>query len=271
MKRQHAFGTLLAGALVALAALPTHASHAQPVVAASVPHQGTYYLALGDSLSAGYQPDPSIVWTHGWVYQFRTMLAKHAPVELTNLALGGECTGTFIKGGLDPACPTKRVDSPAQLAEAVAFIKAHPGQVNPITVEVGGDNLYGNLPAFLTGTPTAQQALLTKIFTPLAPDWVTIFSTLREACPTCDIIAVNQYNPFPKGAVKADVGSVVTTYNALLMKATHAAKIRVADVYTPFVGHELDYTWTAHADIHANTAGYKVMAQTVAKASGLVQ
>jgi lysophospholipase L1-like esterase len=189
-------------------------------------------------------------------------------VELQNLAIRGECSDTLLAGGLNADCPTKVVDSPSQLAEAVTFLKDHPGQVNPITVEIGGNNLNGHKTLFLGSTPAQQQAILASLFPKLAHDWGTIFVTLRTACPKCEILALNQYNPFPAGAVKADMPALFKVYTGLLGQAAQAAKVKVVDVYTPFVGNELTYTWIARGDIHATTAGYTAMAQAVAKASG---
>lgn len=264
MHRKHRILGLLAGAAMVLSATSATYAHA----ATSTPH-AAFYLALGDSLSAGYQPDPTISWENGWVYQFRAMLAQREPTVLTNLALGGECTGTFINGGLSPACPTKTISSPAQLAVAVAYLKAYAGQVGLITVEVGGDNLYGHMTAFLKDTPAAQQALLQGLFPPLVRDWATIFTTLRRACPGCTIVAVNQYDPLPPTTTTAGVPMVMALYNGALVKITAPLHIKVADVYSPFVGHELTYTWIARGDIHPNTAGYTVMAHAVAKTIGL--
>ncbi len=245
------------------------AAHARSHAAAKAPAVGSYYLALGDSLSVGYQPPIAAEsWTHGWVYQFRDMLNTIQPVELQDLAIRGECSFTMIKGGLDPACPTKSVDSPSQLAEAVTFLEDHAGLVNPITVDIGGDDLNSNRGILLTGTAAQQKQLFAKLFPALAHNWGVTFKTLRAACSTCTIIAVNQYNPFPKGTVKFDATALSNLYTKLLKQASAPYKVRIADVYTPFVGHELTYTWVSVADIHPTNIGYTVMAEAVAKASG---
>lgn len=265
MKRIRFSLALCAAVALALPALP--AAGATP----PAPRQGAYYLALGDSLSAGYQPDSAIPWTHGWVYQFQAMLAKRAPIVLTNLAIPGECTGTFIKGGLSVACHTKPVTTPSQLNEAVAYIRYHPGMVNPITVEVGANNLTSIEPAFLGASHAGQQALIGRALAELRRDWTTIFSTLRAACARCEIIAVDQYDPLPRSPVTASVAAALVRYNALLMQVARPFGVRVADVYAPFAGHALQYTWIARGDPHATTTGYTVMARAVARTSGLVR
>jgi lysophospholipase L1-like esterase len=259
---------LCCAVLVIAASWPGGAVHARST-AAKAPVLGTFYLALGDSLSVGYQPPIAREsWTHGWVYLFRDMLNTIHPVELQNLAIRGECSFTLIKGGLDPACSTKVVDSPSQLAEAVTFLKDHDGLVNPITVDIGGNDLNSNKGILLTGTAAQRTKLFAKLFPALEHNWGVMFKALRAACPTCTIIAVNQYNPFPAGAVKFDAKALSNEYTQLLKQASAPYKVRIADVYTPFVGHELTYTWVSVADIHPTNIGYTVMAEAIAKASG---
>ncbi|HVA90402.1 MAG TPA: SGNH/GDSL hydrolase family protein [Chloroflexota bacterium] len=263
-------GPLLAlcSALLAAALLPGAGVGARATTAKG-PVLGDFYLALGDSLSVGYQPPiANEKWTHGWVYQFRDLLNTIHPVELQDLAIPGECSFTLIKGGLDPACSTKSVDSPSQLAEAVTFLKTHAGLVNPITVDVGGDDLNSNKAVLLAGTPAQQKQFFGKVFPAMGHNWVVIFQTLRAACSTCEIIAVNQYNPFPAGTVKFDAKALDNEYTHLLQQAAMPFKVRIADVYTPFVGHEVLYTWVSVQDIHPTNIGYTVMAEAVAKASG---
>jgi lysophospholipase L1-like esterase len=275
MRHRRPILAFIAGIALACSLLPAGSGHVQAGSAAkATPPLGSYYLALGDSLAVGYQPDtnPAVPtsWTFGYVYQFRDMLSKiaPAPIELQNLGVRGECTNTLIKGGLSPSCPTKVVNTPSQLAEAVAFIKDHPGRVNPITVDIGGNNLNGNAAKFLAANPLDQLTLITKLFTGMTQDWTTIFSTLRKACPTCNIIAINQYNPYPKGALKTDLAPVFENYSSILARVAKATGVKMADVYTPFVGHEILYTWISIRDIHATNVGYQVYAEVVAKASG---
>jgi lysophospholipase L1-like esterase len=264
MRSKHAKAGLVVGATVLMGLVPAAMGHPSAIAATAAP-KPNYYLALGDSLTVGFQPGATSSWTNGWVYQLRDAMAKSSSVELNNYGHRGECSDTFITGGLAADCPTKTVDSPSQLAEALGFINDHPGQVRLITIEVGGNDLNGNKQLFLNSDATKQKAILGKIFPKMAHNWGTIFGTLRKACPTCEIVALNQYNPFPKGATLTDLSPVFTTYTALLQQASAPAKVRLADVYTPFVGHELQYTWFAHGDIHANTTGYAVMEAAVAK------
>src|SRR4029453_6708946 len=97
----------------------------------------SYYLALGDSFSFGYQvtrlttpPDPA-AFDHGFVDSLSIYLRSIQP-EITTVNYGcpGESTVTFIQGG----CPATAQGFPlhdsfsgAQLDAAVDFLRAHPG------------------------------------------------------------------------------------------------------------------------------------------------
>ncbi len=111
----------------------------------------SYYLALGDSITYGYQPDkakpgarPSDFDT-GYVDVFAARLRKLSPkIQVVNYGCPGESTVTFARGG----CPTlaegvKLHDAyrGSQLKAAVSFLRAHPGQVSPITLTLWGNDL----------------------------------------------------------------------------------------------------------------------------------
>ncbi len=235
--------------------------------AAKMTPLGTYYLALGDSFSVGYQPHAEPT-THGWVYLFSDMLNTIHSVKLQNLAVNGECAFTLIKGGLDPACSSKKINSPSQLAEAVTFLHQHAGLVNPITVEIGANDVGSNITALLADAPAQQAQLFANLLSALTRNWTFIFKTLRTACPACEIITVNQYDPYPPGVLNVDAKALTAEYNLRLQQAAAPLKVRLADVYTPFIGHELTYTWISDNDDHPTNLGYKVIAEAVARASG---
>lgn len=87
-----------------------------------------YYLALGDSLAAGIQPDAqgTIEPTdQGYPNQLDTLLQAFAPgIKLANLGCSGETTGTFTTGGV---CDFQGAGS--QLSSALDFLSGHAGLV----------------------------------------------------------------------------------------------------------------------------------------------
>ena len=115
---------------------------AAALTACSGPSQGpgpaTYYLALGDSLSQGVQPDAagaSTETTQGYPDLVYAQLRRgHPTLKLVQLGCPGETTKTMIHGGI---C---RYPGGSQLAAAVAFLHAHRGHVLLVTIDIGAND-----------------------------------------------------------------------------------------------------------------------------------
>src|SRR2546429_14410 len=90
-----------------------------------------YYIALGDSLAFGFQPNGD--FTHGYVQQ---LSAKLPGLVLVNLGCPGETSTTFVAGG---RCPSPHGAS--QFATALAFLRAHSGHVRLVTLDIGGNDV----------------------------------------------------------------------------------------------------------------------------------
>src|ERR1700722_3195324 len=123
-------------AAVAVAAAVTACSG--PVTSHAVATPATYYLALGDSLSQGVQPDAagtSVETGQGYADQLYAMLRRGQPaLRLVKLGCPGETTATMIHGGI---CKYR---GGSQLAAAVAFLSAHRGQVRLVTLDIGAND-----------------------------------------------------------------------------------------------------------------------------------
>src|SRR5262245_30848991 len=128
----------------------TLTSTASAVAARGAPAPRSYYLALGDSIAYGVQPTkskpgarPSNFRT-GYVDVVAARLRKTAPgLRVVNYGCPGESTMTFARGG----CPAfsdriKLHDAfrGSQLQAALAFLRAHPNEVSPITVTLWGND-----------------------------------------------------------------------------------------------------------------------------------
>src|SRR5437667_12810640 len=74
------------------------------------------YLALGDSLAFGVQPNGD--FTHGYVNDLFQVLQNEGTQKVTNYGCPGETSTTFITGGC-PFAPAGFV----QLAPPVAFVQ----------------------------------------------------------------------------------------------------------------------------------------------------
>jgi lysophospholipase L1-like esterase len=274
-RRRRAFWVLLACACAALSLLPADGVLARQT---AMPPLSTSYLALGDDFAQGSQGAgislSRALRRQGYVYQFLYGLWHFRHVKLIDLAHTGECTGTFISGGLSSRCRTKIVSTPSQLTQAVALVKARPQSgVKTITIDIGFNDLLTNEAAFVQAPPAQRPAILSNVLARLDSNWATIFTVLRRACADCNIIALNTYDPVPGGVVQArpapvNVASVFNAYNNLLAQVAAKANVKVANIYASFLGHELQYTRIARANPYPTTAGYTAIARAVMRASG---
>lgn len=273
--------TLVAVLIVALVGMDALVLTLRNPTAVFTPH---YYMALGDSLSFGFQPN--LDFTSGFADDIFADLQKSNVTELANLACAGESTTTMISGN----CPGHLIHhdayTGAQLDAAIAFLKKHPGRVNPITIELGSNDVIPDLNE-ATCTPTASSDA--DLATMDANLTQTIFPRLLEALgPSLtsrpfDVLLLNYYNPF---AISCPNSAPFThTLNDHL--AADAAKFRipVVDVYKAFGGDDgmadhicgnaakniPAYTWKCDSqfhDIHPTTAGYRAIADAVEQVLG---
>lgn len=259
------FRPLCNAALLALAAVLVLAV-STPTSAATTAGPKTYYLALGDSLAYGYQPDLDIV--HGYADDFYTDLRAHGTRSLTNLACPGETTGTFIHGGCRYWWSRKTLYVGSQLHAALAFIASHLGRVSPVTIDIGANDM---LAAFNPSTCTVDANWRTVLST-FDSNFTFILGQLRSALQRRgDLVAMNYYDPYQNQcASHPEVLSLLQTFNAHISSDAAANNVPVADVFTSFGGattpnpNICSYTWMCSPfnDIHATNKGYAVMAST---------
>src|SRR3989440_9286667 len=163
----------------------------------------SYYLALGDSIAYGFQPAkakaglPPSGFNTGYVDVFAARLRMIAPkIRVVNYACPGESTKTFIHGG----CPGRRdvkglhdAFKGAQLDAALAFLRAHRGQVSPITLSLFGNDLFELLDA-CKGNFACAQARAPGAFAQFASRLTSILKRLQAASPKAEIIVIGGWN-----------------------------------------------------------------------------
>ncbi len=236
-----------------------------------------YYLALGDSLAASAQPNGD--FQHGYAEQLYASLQQQDPgLQLVKLGCGGESTTSMIYGSQDPSVAVScgppsfyRQTYPhrTQLAEAVAFLEAHRRFVSLVTIDIGANDLP-NVSAIATNLPV-------------------ILDELREAAGSAiPIVGMNYYDPnlatiWLAGGSLADLDAEIAfavAFNNFLEGFYVTAGDPYADVESAFqvtdttlvngtpldVIRECQWTWVCFPpplgpDVHANTAGYGVIAQ----------
>ena len=279
---------IAAAAVAAAMALTACTSAAGPGQAKSkVPP--TYYVALGDSLAQGVQPNTSgtsVETAQGYpdlVYD--ALRRDHPELRLVRLGCPGETTETMLHGGL---CS---YSGGSQLAAADAFLRAHRGRIFLVTLDIGANDAQscGSL---------SQLASCIGTTTGVATHLASILVSLRAAT-SARIVGMSYYLPELAQWRTGTLGHVVAwtservavSFNDLLNNAYAKANIKVADVFDAFhttdfgnqqtvtgvgaVPHNValicQWTWECAPpprgpNEHANPAGYQVIAGTILKA-----
>jgi len=243
----------------------------------------SYYLALGDSITYGFQPTkaksgaPPSAFRTGFVDVFAARLRRVAPrLEVVNYGCPGESTVTFTRGGCPAFADRIKLHDAfrgSQLKAAVSFLHAHPGDVSPITL-----TLYGNdwLPLLLD-TCKADVACVRKrgpsAIASFGSRLTSIVQRLRTAAPTAEIIVTGAWNPDPDHL--AQLRPIYRSLEASIARAAVPAHARVAEMLPVFNpprngGARLcAFTFIcSKGDPHPTDAGYRAMADAVMRASG---
>jgi lysophospholipase L1-like esterase len=252
-----------------------------PAAAADGP---PYYLALGDSLALGVQPNAAgtpVPTNNGYVNDLYAFYRAFIPnLRLANLGCSGELTTTMRKGG-----KCTYTDGNSQLDEAVAFLHAH--RVAFVTIDIGANDIDG----CVTAAGLSQSCVDAGIKAAM-DDLPKILYRLRSEAPDVPIFAMNYYDPFLALATFGALGQQIAVqslqnaivFNAVLENAYGAFGVPVADVArafrttdtTPFLGIPVNvllavaWTWMAAPppigpDFHPNVTGYAVIAASFAK------
>jgi lysophospholipase L1-like esterase len=234
-----------------------------------------YYLALGDSIAYGFQPPkagarPSAVDT-GYVDVFAARLRALAPdIEVVNYGCPGESTVTFTRGGCPWLAEGNKLHDAfrgSQLKAAIAFLRAHPGQVSPMTLTLWGNDL-APLSAKGKRAPSAIASFASR--------FDAILRQLRAAAPTAEIIVTGAWNPEADRVAQAE--PLYRALGAAIRRTAAASRVRVANMFTAFNGAGNARTEKARlcaltffcstADPHPTDAGYRAMAGAFMAASG---
>ncbi|HEY6276101.1 MAG TPA: SGNH/GDSL hydrolase family protein [Streptosporangiaceae bacterium] len=262
------------------------ATHAHRAAAHRAPPV-SYYLALGDSLSQGVQPDAagvSVSTPDGYPDQLYALLRARQPgLRLVKLGCMGETTATMIKGGI---C---RYAGGSQLTAAMRFLRAHR-RVSLITLDIGAND-----PDSCITQPSVSKLAdcVGKSIPEATTNLVTILARLRSAAPHTRIIAMNYYLPtlaeWRNGLVGEAIARLIEPaaagYNNLLGRVYQQFGVRVANVFGAFqtgdfshqaavpgfgmlprnVADICRWTWECAPpprgpNVHANQAGYQVIA-----------
>jgi hypothetical protein len=246
-----------------------------------------FYLALGDSVAAGEQPDGET--GDGYVDQlWRSIRAEIPTLRLRNVSCGGETSRSMITGKRSPC----RYAAGSQLDAAVSFLQRHPGQVAFVTIDVGVNDLFERCLDWDSGL--LDQPCAVDQLPRLQKRLAHIVDALTEAGPGVPIIGMTYYDPLlgfwglvPGGRALARADQrVFALFNAGLVAAYEDAGTAVADVAATFrigdftetvvvpgggrlpVNVALTCRWTWFCspeflgDPHPNRTGHRMIART---------
>jgi lysophospholipase L1-like esterase len=275
--RKKIAAVLLAGAFALSVPAAAVAAQATPPPKHNPPK--SIYLALGDSAAFGLQApkffqttDPAAFNT-GYVDLFaRDLRAKKPNIRTVNLSCPGETTDSLL--GLAPCIyhPPYALHtdySGSQIDAALAVLRAHPGQVSPVTIDVGAnDRLFFN-----------------QSFAHIEANFSTIIARLRDAAPYTEIIVLGYWNPLtvsippyffaPNGAEK-EPRILWAQLNSVLAGVAARYRAHFADplpVFNPPVNEipticSLTLECPPTGDVHPSDLGYEKLADLVLAASG---
>jgi lysophospholipase L1-like esterase len=206
--------------------------------------RASYYLALGDSLSVGVQPDAtgkSLPTQQGYASQLYAALRLDDPgLRLVKLGCSGETTHTMISGGI---CS---YPAGSQLAAAARFLRAHRGQISLITIDIGANDPDSCITRPSIG---AVVSCVSKTFPETVANLTKIMSTIRAAAGArARVIGMNYYVPalseWRNGVAGQQLARLserlVVGYNRLLITVYQQFGARIANVFGAF--HSGDFT-----------------------------
>jgi len=250
-----------------------------------------YYLALGDSLAIGIQPDALgkyVETNQGYVDDLYALLHAYVPtLQVEKLGCSGETTTSMISGQGSPC------DYPAgsQLGQALLFLQTH--RVDLITIDIGADDI---LRCFLLSKTQFDGCVTIALWT-IQTQLAGILSALRAAAPNALIVGMNYYDPFvplwlfgPAGQTLASASlTVMAAFNGALASIYQGLQVPMADVAATFRINgtppritaantilALGWTWMSGQpprgrDVHPNALGYLAIASAFARRIGDTQ
>ena len=295
--------TRLLGVAVAVVLLAVCGALAAAVTAAGSSRDARYYVALGDSLSTGYQPTllGQGVETHsGYVDDIYSSEHSHMPhLELVDFGCPGDTSTSLLTGaGNYPLARRLHCNRSfgSQLGAVTAFLRAHhdPGQVPLITIDIGINDI-NRCAALLQ-----PERCLLGGEAALRENLPRILQRLRAAAPRGTVFAAmtlydtylgKRYSPDP---TVANAGSFLRAYreaNLTIAADDAAAGFRTANVAGAFDTYNTapvawhgtqapanlvrtcSLSWSCSPppifhNIHPDNRGYRVIARMYERAIG---
>lgn len=269
-------------------------------------YQGVYYVALGDSLSVGVQPERQLGGREtstrdAYPEQLATAMRAHGrQVRLADFGCSGASTTQLLYGG-----HCRYPGARSQLAAALGFMGSLHAPAGVITVDIGINDIIHCLSGYQVAQPCVRHGLAA-----VGRNLPVILARLRVAAPRAHLAAMTYYDPklalyLAGPAGQAYARRTVPVFAALNRTITAACRrvgVGVADVAARYDSTDLDpsddgtgistatvvdgqrvprgvaricqWTWMCApppqgSNLHANRAGYGEMARAFAAGMSL--
>ena len=266
-----------------------------------------YYLALGDSLAQGMQPEAAGITVdtdRGYADQLYAAERKQIRgLKLVKLGCGGETTSSFLRGRGNPDALILGC-TPAggsQMVAAERFLRAHRrrGEVAFVTLDIGANDVVGCVSGAIV-----DEACVIRGLARADANLPKIMRRLRRAAaPGTRMAAMTLYDPFlqlyllPGDQQEAlTIDGYAHIINSTLAHLYRANKFRIARVDEAFKTYDTTHTTTLAGEpgavpvavveicrltwmcagppvgpnIHVNETGYGVIAAAFARALGRI-
>ena len=258
-----------------------------------------YYVSLGTSLSVGVQPNGAgivLPTNDGYSDQLFDSIrpafeaGSNRELRLIKLGCPGETLDDFVNGG---SCV---YIAGSQLEAAVDFLEDNAGKIHLVTIDMGAND-FRNADCI---EATVDIDCVNTVSMQIAMDLAAALTTLGTAAGAgTTVVGMNYYNPYLSSWLEDAAGQTLavesaqaaTILNGLLGTTYATAGMLVADVAAAFqsddfvtivpttlpapndnlplsVANICDFTYQCDPDpvgpdIHANNAGYALIAATL--------
>lgn len=249
-----------------------------------------HYVALGDSLTFGFEPGMDFsIPAYGFVERVYEQALFNGRAQVTNLGIPGLTSeglkifsnalieGKVLAGKDLKFNSSESADRFDPFLKNVEQMKAAVESANLITITIGGNDflpLFSQKPTSLTSEFNAELEARLKTY---SENVATTLGVIYKMNPNVTVVIADQYNPYPKIAIPDLYDPLISFTNqwsgildemAINLTKSFDLKedqLRVAHISKPFLGKELAWTHIIKNDIHANQTGYVEMARVFAE------
>jgi lysophospholipase L1-like esterase len=242
------------------------------------------YLALGDSVTFGFNPLLVPPKTPNFFVGYPTFLGEIVDTPMVNGACPGQTSSGFLSlppAGSDNGCFTFRSQfdlhveyDGTQVAFAEQFLASH-ARTWLVTLQLGANDLF-LLQGRCNSDPTCIQGMLPQVLSQLATNLGEAIAALRSPPPvgagySGQIIMPNYYSP----SVDPNFRAAVEAMNSTIAATAAAVGAKTADVFSAFdmaSAPSLDACAAGlliplpggGCDVHPTQAGAELIAETIA-------